>query len=1331
MKHIKPHQFFVRHSAFVGMAVVVTCLLSGNLAQAAPSGLLYLPLTGVHGAGTTMTSAATDSKGTNFSGGTTVTLGLYSAAAGTGPTDLHGASGSGVLGVGGALDCTGGGTATGSPSSANYNAQDKADANLATFNGGLPSGNLTNFIVTFWFNQAVSQLASTIGPRLFILQNSTTAYGDTGVANSIGVKFQTATPGQLYFAINGNNPVGTPPSLPAGFPANTWEFVAFVYDGANLYQYDGSSGAACTLAGSQPLAAQTVALGTSASLILGGRWTGSRGLNGWMQDFRIYGGTTGSSATDLAFVEAIRAQLAPLPQISNLSPSVAALQQGTGAGQQLSFTASSPSGANIASASVSLNGGATLTVGSGLTASPSLPTATPTITVVAPLPQQQINTAVISVRDANGLSVTNNVTFDTFSSTNFMIKAEEFDHDSGQFIDNPSYTDGNPPDTNSYYGLSSVEEVDTHKGPSVGADNAATAYRFDDGSGAQTQTQPAAGELTVPRIANAPLDGSGNPQTNHMISAWSSGEWQNYTKTFPSGNYNVWARLLTSSGSTINFDQVTSGRGTTSQTTSRLGQFILSGSGWQWVELMQNGSPAVVNLAGVNTVRATSGGGASANLYMFVPANSNLPTISNVNPNGAYLFQYPTGGKLTFTVSSSTTTINTANVVVTLNGNNVSSSVTYTGGPSTWNGTYSGLLPNQTYATTIHVTDANGGTANATLSIDTWQPIMQFEAEDFDFDPTYSPVPAGNGLRFIDNPAPTSVPTTLGTYQVTAANSYEGQTGDEGIDQSGVGAGTRPYRPGDVATAVVVDTPRAQFAHNQDFNVGFLGPGMWQQYTRTWPTGTFNLYTRVASGANLGTLYSSWSQVIDGWGTANQITRHIGSFAIPSAGGYSAYFYTPLIDTFGNYAQLTLGGTNTFRDTHLVYNQTERANPATYGLNFNFYMLVAAATNLCRIDSVYPDGTTQMQPTNTFSFVASSPTYGINTTNIHVTLNGTDVSSLLAFSGSSGSWEVTYPGLQTNTYYTAVITVTDANNQTHTTTVAFDTFNPNNFTWEAEDYDFEPIASPVPNGSGLRYIDNPALTSSAATNSYFGQTGEGGQFSGFAIDCSALFGLTRPGTYIYRGILDYVSTEVTSDTLRQKYLNAQLATDNPAIADYDVNFWATNGWINYTRTFPAGKYYLYARLSAATAFNLQAALVTSGAGTPTQVTQPLGSFIGSGTSFTTWQYVPLVDANTNHVILSLGGVATLQFTGDYNENVNYFELVPVTAPIMTASASGSSILLSFPTRAGFKYTVYYKNNVTDAGWTALGASVQGDGTAKVVSDGIVSGSKRFYRLGAE
>src|SRR5207247_113652 len=133
----------------------------------------------------------------------------------------------------------------------------------------------------------------------------------------------------------------------------------------------------------------------------------------------------------------------------------------------------------------------------------------------------------------------------------------------------------------------------------------------------------------------------------------------------------------------------------------------------------------------------------------------------------------------------------------------------------------------------------------------------------------------------------------------------------------------------------------------------------------------------------------------------------------------------------------------------------------------------------------------------------------------HVTLNGVDISSNLVFSGTSASWNVSYAGLQPNTNYTTVITITDNNNQTHTTTVSFDTFSRNNFTWEAEDFDFDPGLSLITNGTGYRYIDNPVPTSSAASNSYFGQIGDLG------IDESSAFFNILPVPTVWRAT-DYV-----------------------------------------------------------------------------------------------------------------------------------------------------------------------------------------------------------------
>ena len=1296
------------------VAVLVGYLCSGAIGHATPVNLLYFPLT--NAPGNTFMPSSTGL------GGLSVNLNSYSAT-GT-ALDFGGAIGSGVNGIATgarAMCLTNGAFATqpgqpfepanatggGSGANASDSAADRGDA-------ALNFGAVHDFVVTMWFNQYGKMPSGSgfFGPRLFVLGTGGSPGVNDGSANSIGVKFQQAN--QFILSVNTTTLTTT---YASDLVSNKWYFVAWVYDNTNIYQYTGSDGGPATLQNQFAAPGLTVNLGNPSTLVVGNRnYLGARGLNGWMEDFRFYTNVA-SAGNNAAFVESIRKEIAPaIPTVTGISPNGASLLQAT---NKLVFTAIAPSGFNLTNFNLVLN---SVNVSAGLTfvTNGTAGTSTNVTATYTGLPQQSINTAVITVRDAIGLAGTASVTFDTFNPNNFIVKAEEFDYNNGSFIDNPAYT--NVAEADSYFGLDSVEGIDTHKGGATAGVNDVNDYRFVDGAGTRTQTPLAAGELP------SPTRFGGSDVPSHMVGNWSSGEWQNYTKTFPAGNYNVYARLSTSSGSTINMDQVTAGQGTANQTLSRLGSFTYTGnSSFQWVPLLQNGSLAVVNLLGQKTVRATSGGGANANFYMLVPANPNLPVINNVYPDGNYLFEAT--NKLVFTVSSAAG-INTANVTLALNGTNVSAGLVFTGGPNTWNVSYTGLQLNQTYVTTINVTDNNSVSANATLNIDTWNPVMQVEAEGFDFDPTLSPIFNGTGNRYIDSP----VPTAPG---VPAANSYEGQVGITNIDEGGgaSAAGHAQYRPNDlVATTPVTDLARRQFINGAlDYNVGFQAIGMWQQYTKTWSNGTFNVYARVASGANQGTYYSSWSQVLGGWGSTNQVNQHIGSFAIPTTGGYSAYFYAPLIDQYGNYAQLTLGGTNTFRARHNVINQTENPNLANTsgGINVNFYMLVAPRNDLPRIDGVYPNGS--LQQTNTFTFVASNPTYGIATNNIQVTLNGVNISAGLMFIGSAGSWNVSYPGLQLNTNYTATITMTDNNNQTHTTTVSFDTFSTNNFTWEAEDFDFNPAYSPLPNASGLRYIDHPVPTSMPATNSYYAQAGD------FDVDYSSVFFNVLPVPQVYRSaamnINNLIPIEVTTDALRQKYQTAQLTQLDPNIQDYDI-FNATNSaWINYTRTFPTNNFYVYARLSAGTTgkVNLQCAQVTSGAGTSTQTTNVLGCFQATGNNFTTWQYAPLINTNTGvPILLALNGLETLQMTGDGLEHVNYFMLAPAVpnSVVITASVSGSNVHLSFPTQTGYTYTVFYKNDLADLTWTQLvggGNPVTGNGLTQSVTDSLGQ-SHRFYRV---
>lgn len=1303
MKNNKVHQSFVRHTvpsrlsrtnmffpilAFI--AVFAGCLLSGNVAHAATPVLRFSFEEALDTINTTST---------NFQSAAVVLTNFNADGAAT--TNLHGAAGSGVSGQ---LDnnralCLTNASYVTSGGVNGPGAWETNSSDIATACGGT----VTKFTVTEWFNSSILPPVNSLLGRMFVLGPGLAA-SDINTANFIGMKWQQ--PNQWNVSIGTGNPTATA-VFPNNLPINKWLFMGIVYDGTNVMIYQGSDTASANLISKTGAPGLTTTLGAKAGLYIGNRNNRQRAYVGWIDEFRFYTDASSASA-----VEAIRQESAGGGPIATVFyPDGLKLQEAT---NKFVFNAISPSGiwgpsTNITSIQMALNG---VDVSSQLVfvTNGSLTTPTNISVSYTGLQKDLINNVLMTVQDANGKIGTSSVIFDTFSPTNLVLEAEEFDFDSGHFIDNPAYTSISA--ANSYFGLDSVNQVDTLKGtPGTGAN--LTDYRAGATDGTKTQT-PASTDIPRQRFLDlAAIDPN---VVDHVIGNWSSGEWQNYTKTFPAGNYNVYGRVSTGTSGTLTLARITSGQ------TNNLGTITVAGnniSSYNWVPLKNSlGNLAVVNLGGVSTVRVTSGGGANANFYMLVPANTNLPSISGTYPNGAVLFQ-PTN-KLVFTASSAVTTINTNSITLTLNGTNVSSSLVFSGGPSTWNVSYAGVLLNSAYTAVISVTDANGNSSSSSFKFDTYNPVFQVEAEDYDF---------SSGL-YIDNPWPTTG---------AAANSYFGRLGVTSIDESVNGAvppyaGANPanYRdPDPTACTPVTDTARQQFldAGAPDYNVGHLGIFFWQNYTKTWPAGTFNVYARVASAAiNPVTQHMGFDKVTSGWGTGNQFIEHIGGFTVPSSGGWSAYLYVPLMDQFGNYANVTVGGTNTFRATlgrSLGINYPGDA--VNGGININFYMLVAARTDLPRIDGVYPNNLATMQSTNKLVFVASSPN-GINTTNIHVTLNGVDVSTNLAFTGSSTSWNVSYPGLLPGTSYTAVITITDANSQTKTITVNFSTaFNPADYTWEAEDYDFDPSQSPVPNGSGNRFIDNPAFTTVAATNSYYGQVGA------IEVDESIIWSLNTAlppaADYQYRQF-DYVPCEVTSDQLRQNYLDAQIQSTNPFIADYDVCFWATNAWLNYTRTFPTGSFHLYARLSAGNgAFNLQCGQVTNGWGTTAQSNQYLGTFTGTGTNFATWQWVPLVNTNTSQpVVLSLGGTNTFQMTGDYNENANFFQLVPLAQSVrLTASLSGANIVLSFPTQAGSTYTVYYKNNLTDPTWTQLGSPVSGNGSIMSVLDGI-SQSHRFYRL---
>ena len=598
------------------------------------------------------------------------------------------------------------------------------------------------------------------------------------------------------------------------------------------------------------------------------------------------------------------------------------------------------------------------------------------------------------------------------------------------------------------------------------------------------------------------------------------------------------------------------------------------------------------------------------------------PAISNVKPVGLL----NATNTFSFTASS-VVAIATSNISLVLNGEDVSGSLAFSGSSTSWDVSYTGLDSNQTYTAEITVTDDANLTAFTTVTLDTYSPVFTWEAEDYDY---------GSG-QYINDPTPSDVP---------AGNSYFDLIGTEGVDfHDPHGNGSHSYRSADfMATEATSDATRQQFldAGASDYNVGWFDgagfgennvgitsydAGEWVNYTRDLPAGTYHIYGRVANG-NGGTATIPLSKVVSGWGTMSQTTTGLGAFSFPAI-GWGNYAYVPLTDDLGNKVAVALSGTNTLRVT------------AGSGGNLNFFMLMPVDNAQPTITDLYPNGRTLLQGTNALTFTVSSASHSIAQSNVVMTLNGVDVSGTLSFSGSTSSWDVSAPLELRITNYAAVISVTDDVGNSHSVTRYFDTFDPASFVVEGEDFDFQ-------NG---QFIDNPVITSNAAANSYFDTE------SVTLVDSYEGTNATPPTADFRYRQLDPIATSVCTDTPMQKTLDAQAT--NALAFNYNAAWWSPEGWLNYTRTYPAGDFNIYGRLAGGdgSAYSISLDEVNG-------TTNHLGDFVGVGRGYPFFDWIPLVDTNGQLAVVTLGGVTTLRATtavGDVNPN-NFLFVPAMAAP---------------------------------------------------------------------
>ena len=278
--------------------------------------------------------------------------------------------------------------------------------------------------------------------------------------------------------------------------------------------------------------------------------------------------------------------------------------------------------------------------------------------------------AIFEVVDAEGESDVRNLYFDTFNADSFVIEIEDFNFDGGEFIDSPIVIpeldeegDLNWED-NSYQATEGYVDID-YLDNNADLNPASHRYRPNDG----VVTTPA-----LDLLRKKFVDAGGNEKgvVDFAIAEIEEGEWLNYTRTFPEGDYRVYLRQaqFTIASATSTLELVTSATDEEEQTTEIIGTFLGSESGVQYrnVALTNDAGDQLitVNLAGKNTLRLKQGTTDSQDFYLkqnyLIFVKHEEPTIELQFSNSVQ-GPYKTASTATIDEGSKTITINQGEAV--------------------------------------------------------------------------------------------------------------------------------------------------------------------------------------------------------------------------------------------------------------------------------------------------------------------------------------------------------------------------------------------------------------------------------------------------------------------------------------------------------------------------------------------------------------------------------------------------------------------------------------------------------------------------------------------